>query len=236
MQVTRAHGLPVVNPIRLDGKFQDSVPIVGGMFFKDADPRLVAGPGRPGPAVPVRAVRAQLPALLALPHAADLLRAAVLVHPHHRGQGPAAGRERADQLVPAERSSTAGTASGCATTWTGRCPGPATGARRCRCGSVPDEHVTCVGSLAELAELAGQDLSSLDPHRPFVDEITFGCPRLRDAGPPGPRRHRRLVRLGVDAVRPVRRALAARGGVRAGVSRPSSSARRSTRPAAGSTR
>ena len=47
MQVTRAHGLPVVNPIRLDGKFQDSVPIVGGMFFKDADPRLVAGAGRP---------------------------------------------------------------------------------------------------------------------------------------------------------------------------------------------
>jgi isoleucyl-tRNA synthetase len=32
-----------------------------------------------------------------------------------------------------------------------------------------------VGSRAELGELAGRDLSGLDPHRPFVDEITFGC-------------------------------------------------------------
>ena len=35
------------------------------------------------------------------------------------------------------RSSTAATASGCATTWTGRCPGPGTGGRRCRCGRAP---------------------------------------------------------------------------------------------------
>jgi isoleucyl-tRNA synthetase len=31
----------------------------------------------------------------------------------------------------------------------------------------------CVGSLAELSELTGRDLAGLDPHRPFVDEITF---------------------------------------------------------------
>jgi isoleucyl-tRNA synthetase len=37
-------------------------------------------------------------------------------------------------------------------------------------------HLTCVGSRAELGELAGRDLSELDPHRPYVDEITFGCP------------------------------------------------------------
>ena len=37
-------------------------------------------------------------------------------------------------------------------------------------------HTTCVGSRAELSELAGRDLSGLDPHRPFVDEVTFGCP------------------------------------------------------------
>jgi isoleucyl-tRNA synthetase len=32
-----------------------------------------------------------------------------------------------------------------------------------------------VGSLAELSELAGEDLSSLDLHRPYVDEILFAC-------------------------------------------------------------
>jgi isoleucyl-tRNA synthetase len=31
----------------------------------------------------------------------------------------------------------------------------------------------CVGSVAELGELAGRDLSELDLHRPFIDEITF---------------------------------------------------------------
>ncbi|WP_027877417.1 isoleucine--tRNA ligase [Meiothermus cerbereus] len=31
----------------------------------------------------------------------------------------------------------------------------------------------CVGSVQELSELAGRDLSDLDLHRPYVDEITF---------------------------------------------------------------
>ncbi|WP_342372852.1 isoleucine--tRNA ligase [Propioniciclava soli] len=39
-----------------------------------------------------------------------------------------------------------------------------------------DDHQVCVGSLAELGELAGENLSALDPHRPFVDDVTFACP------------------------------------------------------------
>jgi isoleucyl-tRNA synthetase len=39
-----------------------------------------------------------------------------------------------------------------------------------------DDHQTCVGSLAELGELTGNDQSGLDPHRPFVDDVTFACP------------------------------------------------------------
>ncbi len=35
----------------------------------------------------------------------------------------------------------------------------------------------CVGSVNELAELAGRDLAQLDLHRPFVDEITFLNPK-----------------------------------------------------------
>ncbi|MGW8250806.1 MAG: class I tRNA ligase family protein, partial [Anaerolineales bacterium] len=34
----------------------------------------------------------------------------------------------------------------------------------------------CIGSVAELADLSGQDLSGLDLHRPFVDEVLFPCP------------------------------------------------------------
>jgi isoleucyl-tRNA synthetase len=42
-----------------------------------------------------------------------------------------------------------------------------------RCG---EGHVTAVESLADLSERAGRDLSGLDPHRPFVDEVAFACP------------------------------------------------------------
>ncbi|MBA2624453.1 MAG: isoleucine--tRNA ligase, partial [Acidimicrobiia bacterium] len=42
-----------------------------------------------------------------------------------------------------------------------------------RCGA---GHDTCVGSVAELSELAGRDLGELDLHRPAVDEIELPCP------------------------------------------------------------
>jgi isoleucyl-tRNA synthetase len=37
-------------------------------------------------------------------------------------------------------------------------------------------HATAVGSLAELGERARQDLGALDPHRPYIDGVTFACP------------------------------------------------------------
>jgi isoleucyl-tRNA synthetase len=42
-----------------------------------------------------------------------------------------------------------------------------------RCAS---GHVAVVGSIAELSERAGRDLSGIDLHRPFVDHVTFACP------------------------------------------------------------
>jgi isoleucyl-tRNA synthetase len=37
------------------------------------------------------------------------------------------------------------------------------------------DHLTCVGSLTELAELAGSDLRGIDPHRPAIDEVAVRC-------------------------------------------------------------
>jgi isoleucyl-tRNA synthetase len=37
-------------------------------------------------------------------------------------------------------------------------------------------HVRCIGSLAELSELVGADVSGVDPHRPEIDAVTFPCP------------------------------------------------------------
>jgi isoleucyl-tRNA synthetase len=36
-------------------------------------------------------------------------------------------------------------------------------------------HTRCVGSLGELSELAGRDVTDVDPHRPAIDEVTFPC-------------------------------------------------------------
>ena len=37
-------------------------------------------------------------------------------------------------------------------------------------------HETAIGSLTELSDLSGRDVHDVDPHRPFLDEITFPCP------------------------------------------------------------
>ncbi len=36
-------------------------------------------------------------------------------------------------------------------------------------------HQSCIGGLDELTELTGEDQSGLDPHRPYVDAITWDC-------------------------------------------------------------
>ncbi|MCA1707949.1 MAG: class I tRNA ligase family protein, partial [Actinobacteria bacterium] len=38
------------------------------------------------------------------------------------------------------------------------------------------DHATCVGSFSELSQLAGRDITGIDPHRPYVDDITITCP------------------------------------------------------------
>ncbi len=40
----------------------------------------------------------------------------------------------------------------------------------------PENHIHCIGSMAELSALSGHDVKATDPHRPFVDDITFPCP------------------------------------------------------------
>jgi isoleucyl-tRNA synthetase len=38
------------------------------------------------------------------------------------------------------------------------------------------KHRECLGSIAELSDKVGRDLSNLDLHRPYVDEILYACP------------------------------------------------------------
>ena len=97
-------------------------------------------------------------------------------------------------------------------------------------------HTHCVGSVAELRELAaGPVPDDLDLHRPYVDDVAADLSRVRRRDAPRRRGHRRLVRLRLDAVRAVALPVRERRASSASASRPTSSARRSTRRAAGST-
>jgi isoleucyl-tRNA synthetase len=38
------------------------------------------------------------------------------------------------------------------------------------------KHQECIGSVAELSQKTGRDLTGMDQHRPYVDQITYACP------------------------------------------------------------
>jgi isoleucyl-tRNA synthetase len=174
MDVSRLHGLPVVNPVKPDGHFEDGLPLVGGLFFKDADQRLTEDLADRG--------------LLFASHRHEhsyphCWRCGTLLLYYAVPSWYIRTTEIKDRLLEQNER----------TNWY-----PAT-VKEGRYGEwlrnnvdwalsrtrywgtplplwvCPREHVTCVGSLAELSTLAGTDLTGLDPHRPFVDAVAFPC-------------------------------------------------------------
>ncbi|MCW2752945.1 MAG: isoleucyl-tRNA synthetase, partial [Marmoricola sp.] len=175
MVVCKAYGLPVVNPVNADGHFADDVPLVGGQFFRHANTDLVA----------------------------DLEKRSLLFrHLPYEHSYPHCWRCHTALLYYAQPSWYVRTTAvkeallreNEKTTWY-----PETikwgrygdwlennidwALSRSRYWGTPlpiwrcaEGHQTCVGSLAELSALTGTDQSGLDPHRPWVDAITFGCP------------------------------------------------------------
>ena len=104
-EVTDREGIEAVMPVGKDGRFTEPVSDYAGMNVFDANLQIIdhlkAGTGErhPGhrPAAP-RDLRPLLPALLALPRAADLQGRLVLVRPGDRVQGADARAQPADQL------------------------------------------------------------------------------------------------------------------------------------------
>jgi isoleucyl-tRNA synthetase len=175
MAVARAYGLPVVNPVAADGHFAADVPLVGGQFFKHADAALVEDLAERGLLfrhVPFEhsyphCWRCHTPLLYyALPSwyiKTTAIKDALLRenerttwYPETIKWGRYGDWLRGNVDWALSRNRFWGT------------PLPIW-----RCG---DGHLTCVESLAELGRLAGHDLSGLDPHRPYVDEVGFACP------------------------------------------------------------
>jgi isoleucyl-tRNA synthetase len=174
MEASRAYGLPVVNPIRPDGHFEDDVPLVGGMFFKDADRQLIGDLDDRG--LLFRSERHRH----SYPHCwrcgTPLLYYAVpswFIRTTAVKDRLLAENERTNWYPATVKYGRYGEWLRNNVDWA---------LSRTRYWGTPlplwvcsESHVTPVGSLAELSVLAGRDLTGLDPHRPFVDEITLTC-------------------------------------------------------------
>ncbi len=181
LKVGRAYGLPVVNPIRPDGTFEPSVPLVGGLFFKKADERLTEDLRERGVLFRHLEYEHSYPhcwrchtALLYYAQPSWYIRTTAIKDALLREN------ERTNWYPENVKHGRYGDWLNNNIDWAlsrNRYWGTPLPIWRCAEG-----HLTCVGSLAELGELAGRDLSGLDPHRPFIDEVAFSCPAKADGG------------------------------------------------------
>jgi isoleucyl-tRNA synthetase len=184
-EVGEAEGLGILNPVNAAARFDDSVPAVAGRFVKDADPELTDRLRAAGRLVRVEAythsyphcwrcgtplVYWAKPTWFAQTSAyKDALRReneTIGWHPEHIKHGRFGDwlENNVDWALSRDRF------------WGTPIP-----VWRC----LDCNHDTCVGSVAELSELAGRDLADLDLHRPFVDDVVIDCP-----GCEGGRAHR----------------------------------------------
>ncbi len=175
MAVGRANDLPVVMPVDDEVKFTAEVTPYAGMFVKDADTVIIRDLGAAGILFSSRPYTHNYPhcwrchaALIYFAKSSwyvrttqrkdDLLAAneAVNWYPEHIKHGRFGDwlENNIDWSLSRERY------------WGTPLP-----IWRC-----PDGHDHCVSSRAELSELAGRDLSDLELHRPYVDEVAFPCP------------------------------------------------------------
>ncbi|MEU8199780.1 isoleucine--tRNA ligase [Streptosporangium sp. NPDC049046] len=181
MTTCKRYGLPVVNPIGPDGRFLDNVPQVGGTFFKDADEGLTADLRTRGLLYRGSHFEHSYPHCWRC-HTALLYYAlpAWYIRTTSIKDQLLAENEKTSWYPETIKWGRFGEWLRNNVDWS---------LSRSRYWGTPlplwvcttdDSHVTCVGSLDELGRLSGQDVSALDPHRPYVDDVTLPCPTCGD--------------------------------------------------------
>ena len=173
-KVCRAYGLPLVNPVGPDGTFDPELDLVGGQFFKKADETVLADLKSRGLLFRHEVFEHSYPhcwrchtALLYYAQPSWYIRTTAVKDAMIREN------ERTNWFPETVKHGRFGDWLNNNIDWAlsrNRYWGTPLPIWRCE-----EDHLTCVGSLAELSELTGTDQSALDPHRPFIDEVTFPC-------------------------------------------------------------
>ncbi|MBC3991786.1 isoleucine--tRNA ligase [Streptomyces sp. AC563] len=175
LKTCRGYGLPVINPVRPDGTFEEEIELVGGQFFKKADEALVADLQARDLLFRHVAYEHSYPhcwrchtALLYYAQPSWYIRTTAVK------DRLLEENERTNWFPDSVKTGRFGDWLNNNIDWAlsrNRYWGTPLPIWRCEEG-----HLTCVGSRAELTELTGTDQSGLDPHRPYIDAVTFGCP------------------------------------------------------------